>query len=100
MATGCCSSWKEATSGVPQGSVLVLVHDNDLPEGIRPYFSMFADDTKLVAKTGDVKDYETPQGTVDVPAAWQVRWMILFNQSKCRVLRMEKGSGRPRRNYN
>lgn len=47
----------QVTSGVTNalvwGPVLLLVYVNDLPQGIRSY--MFTDDTKLMAKTGDMK---------------------------------------------
>ena len=45
------SNWAPATSGVPQGSVLVpgvfLIYLNDLDTNIVSKMSKFADDTKL-----------------------------------------------------
>ena len=45
----CASSWRQVFSGVPQdplGPVFVLSYVNDLPEIIKTYIKMFADDTK------------------------------------------------------
>ncbi len=50
------SSWKEVTSGVPQGSVLALimflVYINDINDDIgnESYMNMFADDAKIQKK--------------------------------------------------
>ena len=50
------SSWKEVTSGVPQGSVLApimfLVYINDIKDSIgnESYMNMFADDAKIQRK--------------------------------------------------
>lgn len=70
---------------------LFFIYVKDLPEGIRSYVSILADDAKLVANLGDVKDSETQKQDLLAPAAWRERWMMKLNLSKCLVLRMEKG---------
>ena len=54
------SSWKSVLSEVPQGSVpgptLLLVHINDLEEGVTGKILKFADDTKLIRKTKESGD--------------------------------------------
>ena len=46
------SSWRNVTSGVPQGSVLApimfQIYVNDMQCGVTSYMNMFADDTKLM----------------------------------------------------
>ena len=47
------SSWRNVTSGVPQGSVLApimfQIYVNDMQCGVTSYMNMFADDAKLMS---------------------------------------------------
>ena len=58
------SKWTQVTSGIPQGSVLgptlFVLYINDLPDSIQNNSTavMFADDTKLFARTDTSKDKE------------------------------------------
>lgn len=60
------------TSGVPQGLIfgplLFLVYVNNLPEKVRSYVSVFADDTELIAENGSAEDCEILKGDLDAPA--------------------------------
>ena len=53
IVNGSQSSWKDVTSGIPQGSVLgpvlFLVFINDLPDVIEVLIKLFADDAKIYA---------------------------------------------------
>ena len=87
-------------SGVPQGSVLgpllFLIYINDLPDGIKSFVSMFADDVKLIVspnhKIQTDKDLE-------VLNKWQEEWLLTFNtkDAKCKVL--HAGSKNPGNRY-
>jgi hypothetical protein len=57
---GGSSSWKNVTSGVPQGSILgpilFLLYVNDLPDCVNSTAKLFADDTKLYREIIDPDD--------------------------------------------
>ena len=56
------SKWRRVYSGVPQGSVLgpilFLIYINDLPDYVKSNCKIFADDTKVYAKVGNMTDAE------------------------------------------
>ena len=97
------SSWKEVTSGVPQGSVLAplmfLVYINDLGNGLKSYISLFADDAKIMKEIKTLKDCEDLQKDLDKVHDWSLLWEMEFNTRKCHVLEMGKSKNRPTRTY-
>ena len=56
------STWKQVTSGVPQGSVLgpvsFLIFINDLEGSITNWILKFADDTKMFGRINSTQDAE------------------------------------------
>ena len=80
------------TSGIPQGSVLgptlFVLYINDLPDSIQnnSIAVMFADDTKLFARTDTPKDKEKLQEDLDCVCKWSSLWLLKFHPDKCKVL--------------
>ncbi|KAJ8027731.1 RNA-directed DNA polymerase from mobile element jockey [Holothuria leucospilota] len=90
VVNGNFSSWKEVTSGVPQGSVLgpllFLIFINDIDSSLTSSISKFADDTKLYRKVSDKDDASLLQKDLDRLFSWSQTWQMSFNADKCKVL--------------
>ena len=90
---GSQSTWKNVTSGIPQGSVLgpvlFLVFINDFPDIINVLIKLFADDAKLysiVTSDNDNRDQFSLNRAVD----WANVWRVIFNIIKCHHLHIGK----------
>ena len=87
----------KVTSGVPQGSVLgpllFLIYINDIPNGIKSFLLLFADDLKLIVNA-NLKD--VTQQDLDLLGEWQKKWLLSFNttDNKCKVLSVSKSGTR------
>ncbi len=85
------SSWKEVTSGVPQGSVLApimfLVYINDINDNIgsENYMNMFVDDAKIQRRI--VKELHNHLAKL---YEWSQKWQMEFNAEKCHVIKFGK----------
>lgn len=83
----------DVLSGVPQGSVLgpllFIIYINDLPGGIQSFVSLFADDLKILTKTGN---HDMAQEDLNYLTIWQDTWLLKFNtkDNKCKVLHVGK----------
>ena len=62
------------------------VHLNDLPQWIESSITLFVDDTKVwrVIKTDD--DQKALQSDLDRLMEWSDKWLLKFNQEKCKVI--------------
>ena len=91
------SSWAAVTSGVPQGSVLgpllFVIFINDLPELVKAICKLYADDTKLFARSASEL-----QRDIDAIVEWCKLWLMGLNADKCHVLHV--GKSNPRSTYN
>ena len=87
------SSWRNVTSGVPQGSVLapiiLQVYVKDMQCGVTSYMNLFADDAKLMRVVKNIDDCRELQGDVDKIDEWSRRWNLDFNAKKCHVMELD-----------
>ncbi len=96
------SSWKEVTSGVPQGSVLApimfLVFINDINDNIgsEGYMNMFADDAKMQRKIITENSCWELQNDLAKLYKWSQKWQMEFNGDKCHVIKFGKSGGEGR----
>ena len=81
------------TSGVPQGSVLgpllFLIYINDLPDCLTSTTTrLFADDSVVYRHISSPADSAKLQRDLDALQAWENRWLMRFNATKCQVIRI------------
>ena len=95
---GASSSWRDVTSGVPQGSVLgpvlFLIYINDLDSGILNHLLKFADDSKLFGKVSNEADQVKMQDDLNRLHIWSQNWQMDFNAEKCVVMHIGKNSSK------
>ena len=96
VLNGKTSSWKDVTSGVPQGSVLgpllFLIYINDLDNGLKSTVSKFADDTKLCGIANSHSNQLDIQEDLNILEQWSEKWLMKFNPSKCKVMHIGKNN--------
>ena len=75
VLNGKFSDWRNVSSGVPQGSVLVpilfLIYINDLDEDVKCKISKFADDTKIANRVISLSQQQELQNDLNTLGEWQ-----------------------------
>ena len=98
VINGQSSEWTDVSSGVPQGSVLgpllFIMFVNDLPEEVDPFCRLFADDAKLYKDLQNLEDFDTIQNDLNKLCQWTIKWLMLFNVDKCKVMHIGKDNPR------
>ena len=81
------SNLKDVQSGIPQGSVfgplLFVLYINDLPDSLKSFAKLFADDLKMIAKASDKLQVDNDLKMLEL---WESTWLLEFNVKKCKVL--------------
>ena len=87
MCWGEFSNLKDVLSGIPQGSVLgpllFVLYINDLPDSIKSFAKLFADDLKMIAKASDKLQVDNDFKMLEL---WESTWLLDLNVEKCKVL--------------
>ena len=66
------------------GQIIFLGYINGLPEEVRSQVRLFADDTALcLTMEREDKKSSALQNDLDTLSAWETRWVMEFNASKC-----------------
>ena len=90
QVNGSRSSWRNVTSGIPQGSVLgpilFVLFVNDLPNNVISDVFMSADNTKLFREIVDQNDQNFIEEDLDILFDWSKTWLLQFHPDKCKVL--------------
>ena len=81
-------------SGVPQGSVLgpilFLIFINDLPDNIRSYVHLLADDCVLYRYAYSIQECFILQEDLTSLEQWEADWQMKFNVAKCHSMRVTR----------
>ena len=84
------SCWANVKSGIPQGSVLgpilFVIFINDMPNTIRSFCQLFADDAKIFRNIKSPSDSDCLQEDIDKLTEWSIRRQLSFNESKCKSM--------------
>jgi Reverse transcriptase (RNA-dependent DNA polymerase)/Endonuclease-reverse transcriptase len=87
---GTFSGWMQVMSGVPQGSVLgpvlFVCYINDMPDTVRSFLYMYADDTKMFRRIDSDLDRIALQQDLNRLAEWAQKWQLRFNVGKCHIM--------------
>ena len=105
VVNGTCSTWTEAGSGVPQGSILgpilFLLFVNDMPNVVSSArIAMFADDSKCYKIIEQASDFVNLQQDLDALLDWSLSNEIYFQPAKCKNVRISRKRVSPPRTYN
>ena len=84
------SKWFPVDSDVPQGSVLgsllFILHVNDIPDLVDSKIKMFVDDIKIYTQVISFSDALSFQNDLDKLCGWAREWLLHFSIAKCKHL--------------
>ncbi len=94
VVDGAKSELVSVDSGIPQGTVLgtilFLLHINDLPDMVSLQVRLFADNCLLYHPITSIMDQVYLQEDLDSLVEWGNKWGMHFNAPKCNILRISR----------
>ena len=57
---------------------------NELPDEVKSYCKLFADDAKINKDLQNLEDFETIQNDINKLCDWTIQWLMLFNVENLR----------------
>ena len=87
------SGWKDVLSSVPLsavlGPLLFIIFINGMPDLVKNFCKLFADDTKLIGIITSMNDRDELQMNLDRLVEWSHIWLMSFNKEKCKTMYFE-----------
>ena len=95
VINGQYSSWRNVTSGIPQGSVLgpllFVIYISELPDTVLSQVFLFADDMKMYRQVQYASDRHTFQEDISKLQEWADKWLLRFHPDKCKLRPIGRG---------
>ena len=76
------------------GPILILIYINDLPDVVKKFVAIIADDSKEHAVIRSEQDCIEVQEDLYSMSEWSEEWEISFNAKKCKSMHMGKSNHR------
>ena len=90
VINGQSSTWRNVTSGIPQGSVLgpllFVIYINDLPDTVLSQVFLYVDNTKMYHQIQDAGNRHTFQEDISKLQEWADKWLLRFHPDKCKLM--------------
>jgi hypothetical protein len=75
--------------------LLFVLYINDLPDGLKNTFKMYADDSKVIAEANGMEKESKLQREIVEIKDWCNKWSMSLNSSKCKIMHFGRNnSGR------
>ena len=90
VVNGTHSAWVSVTSGIQQGSVLgpllFIIFVNDMPDLVKSFLYMFAEDAKLLTRVNETDGTSQLQHDLNTLIDWADTWQLTSNAEKCKTM--------------
>ena len=78
------------------GLLLFIIFINEISEILISFSKLYVDDTKLIKLINTDQDIQVLQEDINIIKDWTRTWLMKLNESKCKVMHMEKTNKKQR----